>query len=309
MDMASPFKSNWKRVGGIAAVLAGVVSAGFVASLGGTIWTMLPAAILAGVLFAGVFGALFLVKAAYDLSRMQHERLLTRVDQVETELRAVVNIRPVTGPLPLEMSGWAMHAVLGETIAREIALNQPRLVLECGSGSSTAFIAYCLSQFCPDGRVVSLDHEAEYADKTRRLLQKVGMTGRAEVVTAPLHTCQVNGQEVEWYGFEPASLGEQRIDLLVVDGPPGNHARRARYPAVPILREYLADEAVVIMDDGNRSDEKEIARLWSEELGGGLQYVKSSKGVWVIRRRKVSSFSEEAVVLPSPMAPSLPTDS
>lgn len=262
-------------------------------SLGGSLWTALLAVPLVAALFYGVFGSLVLMHAEHSMMKLQLDRLLARVDHAEAEVKAIVNIRSITGPIPLQMGGWAMHAVLGETIAREIALNQPRLVLECGSGSSTAFIASCLSKFCPGGRVVSLDHESGYAERTRRLLHQVGVAEWAEVVVAPLQTHQINGQEGTWYGFEPATLGEQRIDLLLVDGPPGNQAQLARYPAVPILRPHLAENVVVILDDGNRPDEQEIARLWANELDGSLERVKSHKGVWVIRRGK--GFASQAL--------------
>jgi hypothetical protein len=46
------------------------------------------------------------------------------------------------------------------------------------------------------------------------------------------------------------------IDLLLVDGPPGSLGEMARYPALHVLESQLASNAVVILDDADRPDER-----------------------------------------------------
>lgn len=268
------FKKSWKRTGSAAALFGCVVSIGFVASLGGSVWTAFFAAILTAALFFGLYGGLIMITMQLDW-QMEH---------AVTELRAMVNIRPLAGYFPLSFGGWAMDAALGETIAQQIALHKPRLVLECGSGTSTAFIAACLNQFCSGGRVVSLEHDPEYAERTRQLLYRAGLMERCEVIAAPLCEHQIEGKTMNWYSFDPAALGAQRIDLLIVDGPPGHQSPFARYPAVPMLGKHLSPNVTIIMDDGNRSDERRIARKWADNLGGSLRYINTSKGLWTIHR-------------------------
>lgn len=54
------------------------------------------------------------------------------------------------------------------------------------------------------------------------------------------------------------------MELLLVDGP-----RRSlnRYPAVPMLKEHLAHDGVVMLDDADRATEQETVELWARLLG------------------------------------------
>lgn len=54
-----------------------------------------------------------------------------------------------------------------------------------------------------------------------------------------------------------------RIDLIVVDGPPANSHKDARYPALPLLADKMSKRAAILMDDGRR--EKRIAIQWVRE--------------------------------------------
>jgi hypothetical protein len=54
--------------------------------------------------------------------------------------------------------------------------------------------------------------------------------------------------------------------VLVVDGPPTATGDLARFPAIPLLRERLAPDAVIIMDDLIRDSDQRVADLWRELL-------------------------------------------
>jgi hypothetical protein len=58
------------------------------------------------------------------------------------------------------------------------------------------------------------------------------------------------------------------IDLLLVDGPPGSAGTQARYPALPVLSDRLADGAIVVLDDFSRADETTIVERWCAEIPG-----------------------------------------
>jgi hypothetical protein len=162
---------------------------------------------------------------------------------------------------------------------------RPTLVLECGSGTSTLIMARCLHAL-GGGRIVSLDHDSEYARRTIDLLRRNGLEQVAEVVTAPLVERTLNGQTFRWYGQEYESLLKGPIDILVVDGPPGSSAPRARYPAVPILRSRLSPQCRILLDDGDRPDETMIAQLWAQELGATLTHLEGGRGGWLLQCRR-----------------------
>ena len=58
----------------------------------------------------------------------------------------------------------------------------------------------------------------------------------------------------------------------------------ARYPALPVLSDQLSRNAVILMDDAIRKDERRIADLWSESSASlRKEYVDLEKGAYVFR--------------------------
>jgi len=75
--------------------------------------------------------------------------------------------------------------------------------------------------------------------------------------------------------------------MLIVDGPPVKTASSARYPALPFFMERLAEDAIVIMDDGSRNDEKIICQDWLKMFPEfDSEYVDTEKGAFILRREK-----------------------
>lgn len=142
---------------------------------------------------------------------------------------------------------------------------RPNLVLELGSGTSSVWIAYALER--TRGRLVSLDHNRAFAERTTAILAWHDLSRVAEVRHAPLRPLSLGGEEFQWYDVE-ALAGVDHVDLLVVDGPPGSTGPRARYPAVPVLQARLSASAVVVLDDIDRPDEREVAQRWAETTPG-----------------------------------------
>jgi predicted O-methyltransferase YrrM len=113
-----------------------------------------------------------------------------------------------------------------------------------------------------DGHVTTHEHEPAYAARTQELLERYGVAHRATVLVAPLVEQVVEGEHFRWYQLEGLALPDG-VDLLFVDGPPEATGPKSRYPALPLLAAYLADEAEIVLDDGRRADETEIATQWS----------------------------------------------
>lgn len=195
-------------------------------------------------------------------------------------MRALVNVRPLTGPLPPDLGGWAADPVLADEILRVLIRRDAPTVLECGSGWSTVLIARCLSEL-GEGRVVALEHEKRFMEHTRRLLGRYGGAERATLALAPLADRSLDGRTQPWYGAEAEDAIAGPVDLLLVDGPPGDVAPESRYPAVPLLNDHLAPDAVVVLDDGRREGEARTAGAWERELGVRARFVESAGGIWI----------------------------
>lgn len=194
---------------------------------------------------------------------------------------SLANARP---PLP-DTRGWAASPDFLKEVATLIYREKPGLILEVGSGVSTVISGYCLQQV-GQGKIISLDHEKEYADKTDAYLRVHGLKDRCQVRYAPLAECAPNGWSGKWYDVTELD-GIEGIDMVIVDGPPGPMQSLSRYPALPLLFEKLSDDALIIMDDGNREDEKKIVARWVEEYPAlSVEYMPFEKGGYVIRRHK-----------------------
>lgn len=184
--------------------------------------------------------------------------LLLSEQQAATQLLSAF---PPRAPLPV-LAGWAMTPSGLLWLVDYIVRMKPQRIVECGSGTTTLWMAMALER-AGSGHLVSLEHSSEFVTRTSDLLAQHGVADRAEVRHAPLVNTSTGRGDYSWYSVRPRDVAE--IDLLVVDGPPGSTGPLARYPAIPMLGPMLAPHAVVVVDDVDRKDEQEMVRLWLED--------------------------------------------
>ena len=203
--------------------------------------------------------------AAQQKSASHATDLLLRAQTREVEALAQL-FQGFTPRAPMPSSGgFALNPTDLLDLLHLVRTRRPRLVLELGSGTSTVWIAYALER--AGGRLISLDHDPGYAEKTRAALAAHGLTEVAEVRDAPLTPVELDGRSFPWY--DPAALADLRdVDLLLIDGPPEKTGKDARYPAMRVLEDRLADAATVVFDDAHRPDEQLAMRRWVETIEG-----------------------------------------
>lgn len=192
-------------------------------------------------------------------TRRHADRLFRQAEALQS-LHQLIDVRHAMPP----SRGWAASPDLLLTYVEEILESKPATIVECGSGLSTVWAAYAVQRNGGNGRVVALDHDAEFAEKTRANLAEHGLTEFAEVRHAPLVPVEL--AESTWQWYDPAALKDVHdIDVVLVDGPPKPTGEHARYPAIPVLRDLLAPGAVVLIDDAARPDEQAILERWQNE--------------------------------------------
>lgn len=161
--------------------------------------------------------------------------------------------------------GWAAAPTTMQALVRTVLERSPSTVVECGSGSSSVWLGYAL-QRSGQGRCVSLEHDAAYAEATRALLRSHGLEDVVEVRLAPLTTVRVGDESYLWY--DPAALADLHdVGVVFVDGPPGGVGPLARFPALPLLEDHCADDAVFLLDDTSRPEESMVHDRWTAEHG------------------------------------------
>jgi len=182
-------------------------------------------------------------------------------NQIESYIN-LVSVINITRPLP-KMRGAAIAPDFANILVSIMLENKPEVILECGSGVSTLIISYCIKKL-GSGHIWSLDHEKKYLDITRKNVQIHGLENYASVIFAPLKSIVIDNKNYNWYETKSLKTIPSKIDLLVIDGPPRRYSSDVRYPALPLLYDYLSDDAVIVLDDANRQGEKEIINKWLE---------------------------------------------
>lgn len=135
--------------------------------------------------------------------------------------------------------------------AKDLALRCEGPILECGSGVSTIMLNK-ISQLS-NTEVHTLEHEQGWY---KHLIP---------IMDAPNHkfyrTPIKDYEGFRWYDTTPLDL-PRNIKLVICDGPPSTVGR---YGLLPVLRDHLAKECVILLDDANREDEQKILQRWRSE--------------------------------------------
>lgn len=198
----------------------------------------------------------------------------------------LISILPRLGQALTTLGNWGVDPDFARLIATAVEA-EPGLVVELGSGVSTQLIASILEEN-GTGRLVSVDHDRLFADRTVEQLRRQG-SSRAEVIVAPLRPQTFGDTAAEWYDADAvrSALPDGEIDLLVIDGPPTT-TTWSRWPALEVLGARLAPGATILLDDGRRRPERATARRWSREHPElDLCWHDTLKGAWRLERRGV----------------------
>jgi predicted O-methyltransferase YrrM len=262
----------------VAAWLAGALGLGLATGAGAVPTVALMAL---GPLLGGL---LLLIRHSLDLASrignlaVESTRTLETVRRIETDtkveikneirqtfrqLEALQNLSavlPVSDVLPATRV-WAASPDLLLVLVDLVIAERPSLIVECGSGASTLWLALALRRFGIDGRIVALDHDPVFGGKTRDFLARHDVLDLAEVRDAPLESFSFDGETYSWYARQ-AWEDLTGIDLLFVDGPPATTGHQARYPALPLLSGSLSPVVTAVLDDLVVPDMQKVLRLW-----------------------------------------------
>jgi hypothetical protein len=126
-------------------------------------------------------------------------------------------------------------------------------ILECGSGLTTLLLGIIACE-----RVTTLEHMPDWKEHVQQAALERSIP--VNVLTAPL----VDYGGFHWYSL-PRSLPKD-IELVICDGPPGETIG-GRYGLLAIVRSLLSPNAVILMDDTERSGEQVIIERWKREFG------------------------------------------
>jgi predicted O-methyltransferase YrrM len=268
---------------------------------GSTIIVLLASTVgfdLFGVQFVPVAAALivmvlaFLQLNTFRVTDNRLQQLKNDYSQIES-LFSLFSLLKIRCPLP-PMREWAISPDFANLIVSLMYEHKPKVVVEASSGVSTLVIGYCLEQL-GEGKVTALEHDERFAFVSTSNVIKHGLQSVAQVVHAPLTETFTDEQRWLWYDTS-ALKNVGAIEMLVIDGPPSNGRDISRYPALPVLFPFLKDDAIIILDDGARREEKDVVLRWLKSLGNlTVEEIQAEKGAIVLRKHP----SERVIALDS----------
>jgi predicted O-methyltransferase YrrM len=225
-------------------------------------------------------------KRTFDTLRQMRADTKKEVRQTFRQLEALQNLNDVLPPADVlpPTRGWAASPDLLMVLVDLVITQRPSLVVECGSGASTLWIALAMRRFEIDGRIVSLEHDRDFGAKTRDFLARHKVLDLVEIRDAPLESFSIDGEDYSWYASQ-AWEDLTGIDLLFVDGPPAATGHQARYPGLPLLSKSLSPNATIVLDDLIVPDMREVLRRWLDAYPDfGSEILPLEKQAAVLRR-------------------------
>ena len=236
-------------------------------------------------LFSGFISIilLLLIEQRYMISKIIR---LNKQNSAQIEaMQSLYSIFQFNSPLPYTRKMAASPDFL-KLVVETILTNKPKLVLELGSGVSSVLVSKSLEKNC-DGKLISIDHDNNYAELTRERLHLENLNNIATVITSELTMQTLDDQNYLWYKSTFLKEINQKIDLLIIDGPPRIINKNARYPAIPILKDYFSDNIIILIDDGKRKDDAKSVYKWIKKFDYlNSEFINTEKGTFILKSSK-----------------------
>lgn len=172
----------------------------------------------------------------------------------------------------IPFSAWAISPSTILHVLNDISINKRKAVIEFGAGASTFYIAKLIKTMQLPTVFYSVEADKDWAEELKKQLELMGLSAFVKVIHCPQAKVPSNlgyKEQETWYDTEVLqdALSEApEIDLVLVDGPVGASTPFARYSAIPFLKNKMAANFSVFLDDVNRSREAEIAMEWQKVL-------------------------------------------
>jgi len=184
-------------------------------------------------------------------------------------------------PLPVTET-WSAAPDFLTLISDYCLQHKPQVIVECSSGTSSIVLSQCC-RINQSGHVYSLENGDEFFRQTGAQLNDFSLSEYCDVIHAPLKQVVLDEGDFQWY--DVTGLTEKKIDMLVIDGPPGFLQKHSRYPALPVLSDRMAEHCIVFLDDAARDDEQELVSIWLQSHPEfSYEYIDNERGCSILRR-------------------------
>jgi predicted O-methyltransferase YrrM/anti-sigma factor RsiW len=188
----------------------------------------------------GAIGWPWLLKSLHGGSKADKRALMT-----------ALGLAPDSLP---HLGSWKADTGFLRHIVMHIARLRPAVTVELGAGASTLVAAKAMALH-GGGTLISFDQHAGFVEATRKWLDENGL--KVDIRHAPLEA-NIEGWPGRWYSVDRLP---DRIDLIIIDGPPWSVHPLVRGAADSLFRR-LTPGGVILLDDAARPGERLVARRW-----------------------------------------------
>ena len=168
-----------------------------------------------------------------------------------------------------EFGRWSLATSTLNFLEHQLQILSPKVVLEFGSGLSTACLARYMQELHGDSNrvyVFSIEQEMTFLEKTVQHLEALKLERYARVVHLQLREQEIEGIRTTCYNlpgdFLRAVLEENHPDFVLIDGPSARTG--SRFGTLPLVRLLLGPQAWFFLDDALRDRELKVAQLWNQ---------------------------------------------
>jgi len=236
---------------------------------------------------AGVLAGSFAVLLQLRSNLHHNKKGLADLKHALNEDSALQSLLGLPGRSHLPWSEFSITPDALQRFVSYIAFSDAKTVVECGAGVSTVVMARHFKTR-GYGHLYSVEGDAAWIDYISGLVKQDGNEEFVTFIHAPLKTHTVGSREQLWYDRE---IVKERLKGLViegalVDGPQGNKGRFTRHAFVPFFSDQFSEGVFIMLDDGHRKDETQIAREWGQQLGVEAKYADTRRGQWILTGQK-----------------------
>lgn len=216
----------------------------------------------------------YLRKQLKRVFRSAADNYMTNISRdTQRDLKALHLLGALTGHYA-PWTQWALTPSAVVTILNDVVLNKRQHIIEFGSGISTIYLARLLAN--SDQYFYSVDQNMNWIDNVRQILERENLAHHVRFIHAPLKPCEL-ALEPGGYWYDLDTIYEatdfDTFDLIIVDGPTHPATRCVRYPAVPAMKDYLAQKCTIIADDAQREPEQYMLSQWEEMLSARFERI------------------------------------
>ena len=149
---------------------------------------------------------------------------------------------------------WAVDYGFLYTLYRVLDNVRPHNIIEFGLGQSSRMI-HQYSSKC-NAKAITIEHDPKWVEFFSR---EVADKYRVNVKMAELQEVEYKNEKTLSYKNIPEIVGNEKFDLVVVDGPFGTE-HFSRSQVIEIAKNNLQDEFCIIIDDYERPGEQETGQ-------------------------------------------------